>query len=151
MADVVELVAIEKTPENFEFALAVKKEALGPHVIPRWGWDDALQRRTHSERWSSRRFFRIVRGGASIGTVSFDEKEDHVELAEFYILPAYQQQGIGSHILATILRDAKTRELPVRLRCLKWNPALSLYKRHGFEVTGDTDTHYLMEWGRPGP
>jgi GNAT superfamily N-acetyltransferase len=141
----IDVVPMERNEESFEFALAVKKEALGPHIIERWGWDEKLQRKTHSERWNARRFFRIVCDGASIGTVSFDEAPDHVTLAEFYLLSAFHRRGIGTEVLMKILRKAEARHLPVRLQCLKWNPALSLYRRHGFVVTGETDTHFQME------
>lgn len=136
---------MEKTEENFEFALTVKKEALGPYVIPRWGWDDRLQRQTHSERWATRSFLRIVRDGEPIGTVSLDEAPDHLVLAEFYILPAFHGNGIGTEVLRTVLSQAAAKSLPVRLRCLKWNPVRSLYERHGFATTGETETHFLME------
>ena len=31
-------------PEDFAFAFEAKRDALGPHIAARWGWDDALQR-----------------------------------------------------------------------------------------------------------
>jgi hypothetical protein len=34
----------------------------------------------------------------------------------------------------------------IGLRVLLRNKAKSLYARHGFLVTGQDDTHYLMEW-----
>ncbi len=142
MVDVVPMV---KDADGFEFALAVKKVALGPHVVARWGWDEELQRKTHSERWATRRFFRIVRDGDSIGTVAIDEAPDHVSLAEFYLLPSFHRKGIGTEVLAKVLSEADAKHLPVRLVVLKWNPALSLYKRHGFVVLGETETHFQME------
>jgi GNAT superfamily N-acetyltransferase len=145
----VEVVPMERNEDSFEFALAVKKEALGPHIIPKWGWDEQLQRKTHSERWATRRFFQIVSEGNPIGTVSFDEAPDHVLLAEFYLLSAFHRKGIGTDVLLQILRGADAKRLPVRLQCLKWNPVLSLYKRHGFVVIGETDTHFQMERGAP--
>lgn len=53
--------------------------------------------------------------------------------------------GQGGEILARILRDADSKRLPVRLECLKWNPAVALYRRHGFVVTYDSETHFHME------
>jgi GNAT superfamily N-acetyltransferase len=141
----IDVVPMEKTDESFEFALSVKRDALGPHIVERWGWDDKLQRKQHSEGWAALRFFRIVRDGDSIGIVSLDEARDHVTLVGFYILPSFHRKGIGTEVLVKILSEAGAKRLPVRLRCLKWNPALSLYKRHGFVVTGETDTHFQME------
>jgi hypothetical protein len=39
--------------------------------------------------------------------------------------------------------------MPLRLRCLKWNPVGSLYRRHGFTVIDDTEIHFIMERVRP--
>ena len=35
--------------------------------------------------------------------------------------------------------------MPVELQVLKVNPARRLYGRLGFQVTGETETHYLMQ------
>jgi RimJ/RimL family protein N-acetyltransferase len=141
----IDVVPMEKTDESFEFALAVKRDALGPHIVERWGWDDKLQRNQQSGAWATLKFFRIIRDGASIGTVSLEEASDRVTLVGFYILPSFHRKGIGTEVLMKIVSEANAKRLPVRLRCLKWNPALALYKRHGFAVTGETDTHFQME------
>ena len=141
----VRLEAMENTEEDFEFALAVKKDALGPYIIPRWGWDEQRQREMHAERWATRGFSRIVLDGEPVGTVSVDHMGDHLVLAEFYIRPAFHRRGIGTRILGSLLADAAGNGLPVRLQCLKWNPARSLYQRHGFTIVGETETHFLME------
>ena len=134
-----------KTPAEFEAAFAFKKEALGPHVIPRWGWDEARQRAIHEQKWAAKTFFRIDRDGETVGTIAIDRDAQGLRMGEFYIAPRCQSQGIGSEALAPILRDADAKGLTVRLECLKWNPAISLYRRHGFRVVGETQLHYAME------
>jgi ribosomal protein S18 acetylase RimI-like enzyme len=134
-----------KTPEEFEAAYAFKKDALGPHVVAHWGWDDREQRAIHGEKWRAKSFFRIVHAGETVGTIAIDEHADHVRIGEFYIAPRFQRRGIGTQVLEPILRDADARRLPIRLECLKWNPAHSLYRRHGFRVIRETDVHYFME------
>ncbi len=141
----IDVVPMEKTDESFEFALAVKRDALGPHIAGRWGWDDGLQRKQQSDGWDALNFYRIVRDGASIGTASLEEASDRLTLVGLYLLPSYHRKGIGTEVLVRILSEAHAKRLPVRLRCLKWNPALALYRRHGFVVTGETDTHFQME------
>ncbi len=88
-----------------------------------------------------------------IDVVPMDRTEESFEfalavkmvLAEFYLLSAFHRKGIGTEVLSKILGEADAKHLPVRLQCLKWNPALSLYRRAGFVVTGESDTHYQME------
>jgi ribosomal protein S18 acetylase RimI-like enzyme len=134
---------MRRTPQEFDAAYALKKEALGPHVIPRWGWDDARQRAIMEEKWRVKTFHRIVVEGETVGTISIDADGDGIEIGEFYIAPAFQGRGIGSAVLGKVLDDAAGKA--VRLRVLKWNPAVALYARHGFAVVGETDVHYLME------
>jgi ribosomal protein S18 acetylase RimI-like enzyme len=141
----VDLAPMGKGADDFEFALTAKREALGPHIAERWGWNDALQRRQQAEGWDELQFFRIVAAGESVGAVSLEDAADHVKLIGFYILPAFQGRGIGEAVLARLIAESSAKGLPLRLRCLKWNPALSLYTRHGFIIAGETETHFLME------
>lgn len=136
---------MQRTETESETAFALKRDALGPHIAAKWGWDETYQRAVHAQGWSTKRFFRIVRDGATIGTVAIDEAPDHVRVGEFYVSPQHQNKGIGSEVLRPILLEADERDLRIRLECLKWNPALAFYKRHGFVVTGESDIHYLME------
>jgi GNAT superfamily N-acetyltransferase len=136
---------MRREPQEFEIAYALKKEALGPHVIPHWGWDDAAQRAIMEEKWRAKTFYGIVQAGDTVGTISIDETGDGIEVGEFYIAPAFQGRGVGAEVLAAVLREADAKGRAVRLQCLKWNPACRLYQRHGFRVTGETDIHYRME------
>ncbi|HSS29065.1 MAG TPA: bifunctional GrpB family protein/GNAT family N-acetyltransferase [Usitatibacter sp.] len=140
------LVRMERSPENFDLALAVKREAMGPYVIPRWGWDAAEQRGTLEAHWESREFFRIVAAGRTAGTVSIEHKAGERVLSDFYLFTAFQGVGIGASVLSGILGDASQAAEPVTLRVIKWNPACALYERHGFVADGETETHYLMRW-----
>lgn len=134
------------------FAFHVKRVALGPHIASKWGWDDALQRRFHDERWLGRSWFIIEYGGCNIGTVSVNEFPEHIQFGEFYIFPEYQGKGVGTIVLRRTLDDADLKGKIVKLECLQWNPVLSLYIRHGFSMVSKNDTHYFMirDCGRRG-
>jgi ribosomal protein S18 acetylase RimI-like enzyme len=140
------LVPLPRTPQGFETVYELKKAALGPHVIPRWGWDEASQRETVQEKWATKTFFAIVHEGETVGTVSIDaDGDDGLEIGEFYIAPAFHRRGIGGAVLEQVLERARSQRRAVRLQCLKWNPAARLYLRHGFRVVHESETHYRME------
>jgi GNAT superfamily N-acetyltransferase len=141
----VALEGMSRTDAESAFVFAVKKAALGPYIEQKWGWNEEQQRQMHAERWNMRSYFRIVSNGKAVGTVAIHETADHLRLDEFYLEPAHQRQGIGSQVLASLLSKAGRNSLPVRLQCLKWNPVISLYRRHGFVVTHENETHYFME------
>jgi len=67
---VIELVPMGKGAEDFDFALAAKREALGPHIAERWGWDEGAQRRQQAESWDALAFSAIMSEGQRVGAVS---------------------------------------------------------------------------------
>jgi GNAT superfamily N-acetyltransferase len=136
---------LPQTPEARDFAFEVKRAAMGPHIMARWGWDEAFQRNFHEQRFRDTPLSRIVHNGQAVGTVALTALADHLRLDEFYLHPAYQGQGLGTRILNHCLAIANARGMPLRLRYLKWNPVGSLYRRHGFTVIDETDIHFIME------
>jgi len=126
-------------------AFEAKRDALGPHIKKRWGWDEDFQYSAHKERFSEKPFYRIIRNGERIGVVSVFSTEKHIQFGEFYILQQHRGNGLGSRILKHCISHADKMKLPVKLEFLKWNPVGSLYLRHGFEIVDDNDIHYFME------
>jgi GNAT superfamily N-acetyltransferase len=133
------------------FAYAVKRAALGPYVEQVWGWDEAVQQDFHSGAWEARRPDIIVLDGEDAGTVQFVRRDADYLLAEFYLLPRFQGRGVGSRLLRRMLGRADADGVPVTLQVIKINPARNLYERHGFRITGETATHFLMERAPPPP
>ena len=130
---------------DFEFGFDVKRQALGPYVDSRWGWDEEVQRKMHQDRWRYRTWYILELDGKRVGTVAITRMEQFIRFGEFYVLPTFQRQGLGTAVLTRVLADADAAHLPVRLECLKWNPAASLYKRHGFRLFSENETHSFFE------
>lgn len=127
----------------FEFSFAVKKQALGPHILKRWPWDEDYQRQIHRLRLAEKPFFAIHRNDVAVGTLSWLAASDHFRFGEFYL--QHQGSGLGTRILTHALSLADAAGLPVRLEYLKWNPVGSLYRRNGFRPIGETDIHVFMQ------
>ena len=132
-------------PSDIAFAFEAKRAALGPHVIKRWAWDEALQRDMHERHYSEKPFLEIRRSLQRLGTLWLQRQPDHLCFGEFYLFPEHQGRGTGSAILAHCLAVADSLKLPVRLQYLRWNPVGSLYRRHGFKEVGRSETHFFME------
>ena len=127
------------------FAYTVKRAALGKYVAQVWGWDEAVQRAYHDSDWAVHRPDIVELNGVPIGTLEVADHHDHVYVGEFYLLPAYQRRGIGTKLLRRVLKRADDAGLSIRLQFLKVNPVRSLYERHGFQITGESTTHYFAE------
>ena len=136
---------LPQTADAVAFAFEVKRAAIGPHITARWGWDEDLQKHIHQQQFRERRVLRIVFHGQAIGTVALTQQPDYIRFDDFYLLPAYQGEGLGSRILEHCLAVADGYRIPIRLQHLKWNPVGSLYRRHGFRVIGETESQFVME------
>jgi ribosomal protein S18 acetylase RimI-like enzyme len=128
-----------------EFCYRVKKAAMSRYVAEIWGWDEAFQQEFHARDFEALRPEVVVYKGRDIGTIEISRHSDHIHLGEFYLLPDFQRQGLGTQLLQQVVDEAQSSLLPVRLEVLKINPVQSLYRRHGFVVTGQRDHHFLME------
>ena len=78
-----------------------------------------------------------------IGTLKYRVSEATVEIMQIQIHPLFQRQGFGQKILQQIITDSKPKL--IELTVLKQNPALQLYKRLGFEITGEDLHEYFMQ------
>jgi ribosomal protein S18 acetylase RimI-like enzyme len=111
-------------------------------------WDEKEQDQWFEKALTEGQYWVIEQNGQAIGAVGTSEEAEYFSLVELLVLPEWQNKGIGTAILKQQLERAsllKRRE--VHLRVLRENQARRLYERHGFVVTGETDTHYLMILG----
>ena len=132
--------------DDKEFAYQVKRTSLREYVELVWGWDDDRQRQLHARRFSEQDFRVIEVDGEDVGIMSVAVKPACVFVNQLYLLPEHQGRGIGRTCMLVVMEQGNSLGLPVRLQVLKVNPrAVTFYKRLDFEVTGETDTHFLMQ------
>ena len=135
----------EASEQDFNFAFEAKKQAMGPHIISKWGWDEDYQLTVHKQSWEDKPWFVLLLNESLIGTVSIHHLKQHVRFGEFYLLDEFRGKGIGTQILQGFLAECDGQSKKVVLEYLKWNPVGSLYKRNGFKVTHENEIHYFME------
>jgi perosamine synthetase len=62
------------------------------------------------------------------------------------VLPSSQAKGVGTALLTFVISYARLAGIPLRLSVDKTNArAISLYRRHGFRTTRETETVYFMD------
>lgn len=75
---------------------------------------------------------RILLGDTVVGYFRLEDQDGYTELDDFYILPEYRGQGIGTQVIRHCLQAA---EYPVYFYVFSENHrAMSFYQRCGFEV-----------------
>ncbi len=143
----IKLIPADETHE--EFSYQVKKAAEGEYITLMFGWDEDVQRDFHGKAWRQQKPDIITYDGKLIGTIATIESEDCIEIGQFFILPDYQNKGIGTHLLKNIIDKADQLSKSVTLKFLKNNPVKSLYVRNGFGVVDTDEILYHME-RKPG-
>lgn len=85
------------------------------------------------------------------GRLMSTRNEAEVFGIDISVLPEYRSMGIGTVVLKGLMREAEEAGKPFNLSVVKNNhKAIKLYKRLGIDFTGETVSHYLLEW-RPKP
>ena len=135
------------TDADKSFCQQVHHEAYLDVVSIQFGeWDEAKADWFFQQRWGSQKYDIIDLDGMPVGCFSRQLNEDCITIDEIEVLPAFQNHGIGTELVRRQQEEAMRRGVSVRLRVLKKNKARLLYERLDFAVTGETNTHMMMEW-----
>ena len=132
------------TPSDFDLTFELKKSAGGQYIKEVFGWDEEVQIGFHRKQFIPSKTELIIKDGKEIGWISVINLQDSIKIEEIYVIPKYQNQGIGSYLVKKILMDAESRKLHVQLRVFKINPAVKLYERLGFKICDEDGPFYFM-------
>ena len=127
-------------PTDLPYCRALYYEAMRPTIERLFGWDEARQNATFEPQREVEEVMFLVEDGRDIGWMQAAEAEGAVFLKRLYVDTAHQTLGIGTRVLSGLIDRAHVRGLPVTLGVVKGNPALRLYQRLGFRLTGE-DVH----------
>lgn len=115
-------------------------------IIMTWGtWNEE---RVQSESYEDSRSpnAQVIQvDDISIGVFVVERCPKHIQLEQIYLLPEYQQMGIGAALLNNLMLEASQSKMPVHLRVMAVNPAKRFYERLGFVVTEATTEFLFME------
>lgn len=151
MSEKFEQMKIERQPaksEDVKFAREAHHKAYYDTIVNQFGnWNMEAQDKFFESDWENGLNYEIILcNDKPCGYCSFEETIDNIILNEIVILPEFQNRGIGSKFLQEKIDESKTKKIPVWLQVLKLNKAMDLYKRFGFVKTGETETHFKMEF-----
>lgn len=108
------------------------------------------QHTDYLRRFPAADYLMIVHRRDPIGRLYVDLSGAAVHVIEIGLLPAWRGQGIGSALLTAL--QARAGDGAVVLSVERHNfRALALYRRLGFVVTGEGETHLSLRWSVPPP
>ena len=108
-------------------------------------WDEARHMAQFAERFILDEVRIIVSDNEDVGWLQVGESDDEIFLKQISLQPRSQRRGIGSRLIADLLERARRTGKPVRLGVVKINPAVELYRRHGFVITSEDEFKLYME------
>ena len=88
----------------------------------------------------------VSAGGTDAGRLYLDRRPTEHAVVDIAVLPEHRGRGLGSILLADILDEAGAAGRSVAIHVEKFNPAMRLYRRLGFETVADKGVYDLMRW-----
>ncbi len=129
-----------------DFIYRLVEVTMRAYVEQTWGsFSEEINRRNIAEIIAAKTYSVIQCRGEDIGAISVVRHPDFIQLNQLFILPQYQNKGIGTSLVRELASEAQHTGMPLRLRVLKNNPARRLYERLGFRVSSITPERVYME------
>jgi ribosomal protein S18 acetylase RimI-like enzyme len=102
----------------------------------------------YAENYPEASFQIIERDGWPIGRLYVDRWEKEIRIVDITLLPEFRGSGIGTKLLRELQKEARTAGKSLTIHVERFNRALQLYQRLGFEQIEDKGVYLLMEWKR---
>ncbi len=129
------------TWDDFEYLNELVTDNMKGHVIKVSTWNVDLFR----ENYDPETIDVIEVENKAIGFTKLVHNFDELYLAEIQIDRVYQNRGIGTSIISSAIAESEKLVKKITLNVIKGNPVEYLYKRLGFEIYEETETHRRLQ------
>jgi ribosomal protein S18 acetylase RimI-like enzyme len=144
------------TPEDVSFLAGVYASTRSDELAPT-GWSDEekavfcrrqfdAQSAHYRENYPAALFQVIERDGFSIGRLYVAHWEREIRIMDIALLPEHRGSGIGTQLLRDLQEEARSAGKTLTIHVERFNPALRLYQRLGFQQIEDKGVYLLMRW-----
>jgi ribosomal protein S18 acetylase RimI-like enzyme len=113
----------------------------------RWQFD--AQHREYHRTNPDAAFDVVLVDGEPAGRLYVSRSGEAVHVIDIALLPDFRRRGIGTALLGELLDEAAGGGKVVSIYVERPNPAMSLYRRLGFETVAEQGIYVLMEWRPP--
>ena len=146
------LIANADLPFLFAVYVSARAEELAP--LP---WTDAqktafltqqfqAQHVDYQRNYPGADWLVIMRAGNGAGRLYLDRNACEHSVIDIALLPEHRRQGLGGALMRDLQDDAAAAGKPLSIYVEKFNPAMRLYRRLGFETVEDKGVYDLMRW-----
>jgi ribosomal protein S18 acetylase RimI-like enzyme len=101
----------------------------------------------YQQHYADAAFHVVMRGELPVGRIYVHRREGEIRIVDIALLPEQRGTGLGTALLRELQEEARASARLLSIHVERNNPALSLYRRLGFQVAADDGGVYLrMEW-----
>jgi ribosomal protein S18 acetylase RimI-like enzyme len=104
------------------------------------------QDRYYRQQYPQASFEIVCSGDRPIGRLYVNRTPKEILIVDIALLPEYRGAGLGRKLLEDLLAEAAETDRRVTIQVDKFNPALRLYQRLGFQIVQDAGADWGMEW-----
>jgi ribosomal protein S18 acetylase RimI-like enzyme len=109
----------------------------------------AAQHQYYQEHYAGAAFDVIEVNGASVGRLYVNRGEREIRIVDITLLPEHRRAGLGTRLLRALQAEAHAAGRLLSIHVEKFNPALALYQRLGFQVQADRGAYLFLQWVAP--
>lgn len=146
-ADAPELAFVAAHADDAEPLVALRIAAMRDSLERIGRFDAQRARERFLSGYSPRHTHHVELDGERVGFYVLKPAGEELLLDHLYVHPSHQGRGIGAAVLARVFAQADAARLPVRVGALRDSDSNRFYRRHGFELVGESefDLHYLRQ------
>jgi ribosomal protein S18 acetylase RimI-like enzyme len=144
------------TPEDDSFLARVYASSRAEELAVT-GWPDELkadfcrrqfdaQSAYYASNYPGASFQIIESDGWPVGRLYVDRWEKEIRIVDITLLPEFRGSGIGTKLLRELQNEARRAGKSLTIHVERFNRALTLYQRLGFEQVEDKGVYLLMRW-----
>jgi ribosomal protein S18 acetylase RimI-like enzyme len=104
------------------------------------------QHAQYQEHYADASFDVIVLDDRAIGRLYVKRAESEIRIVDIALVPDHCNRGIGTMLLKQLQSEAAAAGKPLRIHVERFNLALRLYERLGFQPIADRGVYLFMEW-----
>jgi hypothetical protein len=85
-------------------------------------------------------------GNEKAGTLQYEITESEILVNQIYLLPPFQNRGIGGEIISNLQEKSRESKLPIKVSVLRVNSATEFYFKKGFVIENETVERVFMQY-----
>ncbi len=102
------------------------------------------QHHHYQTHYQGARFDLILLDGEPVGRLYVARWKEEIRIMDIALLPAFRNRAVGGGLLRDLLAEAAATNRRLTIHVERYNPALRLYRRLGFEPVGETGVYLLL-------